>query len=177
MKKSIFITLAIVFVVGIWAQDIMARGFGGGGGGRGGGGGYGGYRGGGAAYRSPSMSRPSSARVSSYQPSKQVSRQATSRQRVASRPATGTIPGKGAAANLPRTTMAKSTQGQLQQFLNLPQSQRPGRGSDMAKIGAGVAAGALGAEGARKLLEGQRPGGLERPSQLPERAGLADRRG
>jgi hypothetical protein len=47
----------------------------------------------------------------------------------------------------------------------------------MAKIGAGVAAGALGAEGARKLLEGQRPGGLEKPSQLPERAGLADRRG
>ena len=50
MKRSIFITLAIIFVVGIWAQEIMARGFGGGGGGRGGGGGY---RGGGAAYQEP----------------------------------------------------------------------------------------------------------------------------
>lgn len=44
MKRSIFITLAIIFVVGIWAQEIMARGFGGGGGGRGGGGGYRGRR-------------------------------------------------------------------------------------------------------------------------------------
>ena len=186
MKRSIFITLAIIFVVGIWAQEIMARGFGGGGGGRGG---AGGYRGGGAAYRSPSMSRPSSARVSSYQPSRQVSRQASSKQpssvsrqkpskqQIASRPATGTLPGKGATTNLPRTATGKPSKGELQQFLNLPQSQRPGKGSDLAKIGAGVAAGALGAEGARKLLEGQRPGGLEKPSQLPERAGLADRRG
>jgi hypothetical protein len=73
--------------------------------------------------------------------------------------------------------MTKPTKGELQQFLNLPQSQRPGRGSDLAKIGAGAAAGALGAEGVRKLLEGQKPGGLERPSQLPDKAGLADRRG
>ncbi len=123
------------------------------------------------------MSRPSFERASTYQPSRPVNRQAYSRQNITSRPATGTIAGKGAVANLPRTAMTKPTQGQVKEFLNLPQSQRPGRGSDLAKIGTGALAGALGAEGARKLLEGQRPGGLEKPSQRPERAGLADRRG
>jgi len=176
MKKILLMTFAALFVVSISAQEVMSRGFGGGGG-RGAGGGSGGYRSGGAAYRSPSMSRPSSARVSSYQPSRQVSRQAPPRQQFTPRPATGTMPGQGAVGKLDRTATTRPTQGQLQQFLNLPQNQRPGRASDLSKIGAGAVAGALGVEGARKLLEGQKPGGLERPSQLPERAGLADRRG
>ena len=57
--------------------------------------------------------------------------------------------------------MTKPTQGQLQQFLNLPQSQRPGRGSDLAKIGTGALAGALGAERhaeAARSTETGRPG-------------------
>lgn len=56
--------------------------------------------------------------------------------------------------------MAKPSQQQLQQFLHLP----PGKGSDLAKLGGAAAAGALGAEGARRLLEGQKPGGLDRPA-------------
>jgi len=78
---------------------------------------------------------------------------------------------------LDRTAMGRPTEAQLQHFLNLPQSQRPGRGSDLAKIGTGAVAGKLGAEGARKLLQEHRAGGLEKPSQLPDRGALADRRG
>jgi hypothetical protein len=176
MKRSVLITLAILFAVGTWSQEIMARGFGGGGY-RGGGGGYGGYRGGSAAYRSPSMSRPSFERSSSYSPSRQVSRQAYPKQQITSRPAPGRDLGRGGVGQLDRQAMGRPTKGELQQFLNLPQNQRPSRGSDLAKIGTGALAGALGAEGARKLLEAQKPGGLERPSQLPEKGGLADRRG
>ncbi|HVN78093.1 MAG TPA: hypothetical protein VMW38_03790, partial [Terriglobia bacterium] len=146
MKKILLMTFAALFVVSISAQEVMSRGFGGGGG-RGAGGGFGGYRSGGAAYRSPSMSRPSSARVSSYQPSRQVSRQAPPRQQFTPRPATGTMPGQGAVGKLDRTATTRPTQGQLQQFLNLPQNQRPGRASDLSKIGAGAVAGALGVEG------------------------------
>ena len=47
------------------------------------------------------MSRPSFDRASAYTPSRAVSRQASSKQRIVSRPATGTIPGKGATGNLP----------------------------------------------------------------------------
>lgn len=186
MKRSVVITLAIIFVVGIWAQETMARGFGGGGS-RGSGGG--GIRGGGAAYRSPSMSRPSFDRADSHSSSRPTTRQAssrpsssakkqiTSKKEMASRPITGEATGKSTVEKPGRTAMDRPTEGQLGKFLNLPQSQRPGRGSDLAKIGTGAVAGALGAEGARKLLEEHRPGGLEKPSQLPEKAGLADRRG
>lgn len=123
------------------------------------------------------MSRPSYQRGHSYSRTATPSRQASSRQRASSRQAAETKIRKGSATKLPTTAMAKPTQRQLQQFINLPKNQRPGRGSELAKIGAGVAAGALGAEGARRLLEGKRPGGLEKPSQLPGKAGLAERRG
>jgi hypothetical protein len=167
MKKSAFITLAILFVFGVSAQEIMARGFGGGGGGGGG------YRSSGAAYRSPSMSRPANyqSRARTYSSAQRVSSDSTSpKQRVASRSATGAISDRASTGNFGRTGAQKPTQGQVQQFLNLPRGQVSQRGSDLAKIGTGAVAGALGAEGARRLLEGQRPGG-------PERPGLSDRRG
>ncbi len=63
---------------------------------------------------------------------------------------------------------ARPSQGQLNQFLNLP--QQGGKGlSDLGKIGAGAAAGALGYAGAKQLLDSQRPGG--------DRAGVGDRAG
>lgn len=95
--------------------------------------------------------------------------------RVATRPETGRPPISQTGQRLPSGTASRPSREQVQQFLHLPPGQAGGRGSDLAKIGAGVAAGALGAEGARQLLEGRRPGGLERPAQLPERPGIGDR--
>ncbi|MBI4965965.1 MAG: hypothetical protein HY913_21985 [Desulfomonile tiedjei] len=172
MKRFLIISLGCLFVLSVSASEIMARGGfrggGGGGGFRGGGAAYGGFHGGGAAVRTPSMSRSSFDRVSTYQPSRPVSRQATPKQQIATRPATrpevGTRPGGG----LPGDRMSRPTQGQVQQFLHLP----PGKGSDLAKLGGAAAAGALGAEGARRLLEGQRPGGLDRPAGERPGAGI-----
>ena len=123
------------------------------------------------------MSRPSYQRGHSYSRTATPSRQALSTQRATSKQAAETKIRKGSTTRLPTTAMGKPTQKQLQQFINLPQNRRPGRGSELAKIGAGAAAGALGAEGARKLLEGKKTSGLEKPSHLPGKAGLAERHG
>ncbi|MFH0957306.1 MAG: hypothetical protein V1897_01245 [Pseudomonadota bacterium] len=185
MRKTSIIGIAIFFFCGLSTQEIMARGFGGGGG-RGGGASF---HGGGAANRSPSMSRPSSSRQTVNQPSRPANRQAVSKpsspanrpsgppkHQVASRPGTG--PGQGSRpAGTHGDRMSRPTQGQVQQFLNLPQGQKPGIGSDIGKIGAGAVAGALGVEGARRLLEGQKPGNVDRPTHLPEKPGMGDRPG
>lgn len=195
MKRSVLFGLAVwsVFFLFLGAEDGFSRGggrgggFGGGGGYRGGGGGFGGgasYHGG-AAYRSPSMSSYSHSRssVSQSRP-----RQSTS---VASQPKRPSTPSKAASqrpstsgqklssddrskiqSRLPDTGGARPSQGQLKQFLDLP--QQGGKGlSDLGKVGVGAAAGALGYAGAKQLLESQRPGG-ERPG-LGDRGGVGDR--
>jgi hypothetical protein len=170
MKRFVTVSLALLFVFSLSASEILARG-----GFRGGGGGGGaGYRGGGAAYRTPSMSRPSFDRGSSYQPSRSVTRQGMPKQQVASRPVTGAWPGARPGGEFTRDRMSRPTEGQVQQFLHLP----PGKGSELAKIGGAAAAGALGAEGARRLLEGQKSGGLERSRDLQDRldkSGIGER--
>lgn len=174
------------------------RGGGGFGGGYRGGGGGGAYQGG-AAHRSPSMSSysPSRSSVSHSRPqqsSKVASRpkQASKPSQVASqrpsssgqkRPSTPSQvasqrPGSSGqklsstAGSRPGTAGPKPSQGQLQQFLNLP--QQGGKGvSDLTKVGVGAAAGALGYAGAKQLLESQRPGG-ERPG-IGDRGGVGER--
>lgn len=154
---------------------------GGGAGMRGGGAHYGGYSGG-AASRSPSMSRPyhSSSYSGPHMTSPSVGSPSHtpggSAARVSTRPETGRIPGTQPGQKIAGEA-SRPTKDQVQQFLHLPQDQRGGKMSDLAKVGAGVAAGALGAEGARELLEGRHPGDRERPTQLPETPGLGGRLG
>jgi hypothetical protein len=198
MKKLalLAIPMCLVFLLFIAIEDGFSRGGGGRGGGggmRGGGfgGGYGGgggavYRGGGAASRSPSMSSHSRSRSSVSQ-----SRPAQSRD-VASRPQRPSSPGKVASqrpttsgqklssaagsraqTGVPAAGQWKPSQAQLQQHLNLP--QQGGRGmSDLGKIGAGAAAGALGYAGAQQLLGGDRAGLGDRGG-VGERPGAGDR--
>ena len=174
-------SLTLLFVLSLSASEILARGgFRGGGGGgagfRGGGADFGGSRGGNAAFRTPSMSRPSFDRGVAYKPSRPSSPRALSKEQIASRPGTGTRPSARPGGDFAMDRMSRPTEGQLQQFLHLPPEKR----SDLAKIGGAAAAGALGAEGARRLLEGQRPAGERReagirpgepgrPSTLPTR--------
>jgi hypothetical protein len=167
------------------------------------GGGYGGggaaYRGG-AASRSPSMSsysrqrssvsqsRPKQSRPVASQPKRpSTSSKVASKQQRPSTP--GKVPsqrpassgqklastaGSKAGSKVPGTGGPRPSQGQLQQFLNLP--QQGGKGlSDLGKVGVGAAAGALGYAGAKQLLESQRPGG-ERPG-LGDRGGVGERPG
>jgi hypothetical protein len=116
------------------------------------------------------MSRSSFDRDPAYQPSRPASRQALPKQQIVSRPGSGAAPSARPGDSFARDRMSKpTTEGELQQFLHLPQGQGPGRGSDLAKLGTGVAVGTLGAEGARRLLEGERPGG--------DRLGPGDRPG
>jgi hypothetical protein len=82
--------------------------------------------------------------------------------------------GSRAESRLPGAGGTKPSQGQLQQFLNLP--QQGGKGvSDLTKVGVGAAAGALGYAGAKQLLESQRPAG-ERPG-IGNREGIGERAG
>jgi len=180
MNRLSIISLALLFAVAGSTSDVSARGFGGGGGFRGGGAGFGGHVGG-AAFRSPSMSRPSfdhfeaprirempAARPMEYaRPSVPVGRALGDLPRTVTRPEMGRRPADAMAS--------RPSRDQLQQFLNLPQGPAGGRASDLAKIGAGAAAGAVGAEGLRQLMEGRRPGGLPGPGQLPERPRMGDR--
>lgn len=69
---------------------------------------------------------------------------------------------------------AKPTQGQVQNFLNMQGKQGPGIGSDVLKYGTGAAAGALGIEGARRLLEGQHQNRGDGP-RSGDRLGTGDR--
>ncbi|MGO9566450.1 MAG: hypothetical protein ACLP5H_02805 [Desulfomonilaceae bacterium] len=75
---------------------------------------------------------------------------------------------------VPGTGGAKPSQGQVQQFLNLPQQGGKGM-SDLGKVGVGAAAGALGYAGAQQLIGSQRPGG-ERPG-VGDRGGVGERPG
>ena len=183
MKRLALLALPIWFVFFLFlnAEDAFSRGGGGfGGGGRGGGYGGGGaaYRGGGAASRSPSMSSHSSSRSSASQSkSRQSSNVKSEAQRSSPSKAASNRPshsgqklsptaGARVDNKLPGGAGARPNQGQLQQFLNLP--QQGGKGfSDLGKVGVGAAAGALGFAGAQQLLGSQKPGG--------ERPGIADR--
>jgi hypothetical protein len=173
MRRSSIICMAILFILGLWDTQIMARGFGGGGG-RGGGAAF---HGGGSVQRSPAMdrssgvrqpSRPASGREIS-KPSQPSSRPGQSKNNIGKRPGTGSGQTARPGAT-PGDRMGKPTKGQIEQFLNTPGGQKHGIGSDAAKIGAGAAVGALGVEGARRLLEGNKAGALDRP-------GIGDRRG
>lgn len=178
MRNSSIICMAILFTCGLWETQIDARGFGGGGG-RGGGAAFHG----GAAQRSPAMSRPSGGHQQSRpaserkvsKPSQPSSRPGQPKDNIGTRPGTGS----GQAARpggTPGDRMSKPTKEQIQQFLNTPGGQKPGIGSDAAKIGAGAAVGALGIEGARRLLEGNKAGPLDRPG-IADRPGLDGRPG
>lgn len=153
MKRE-WLTLIVVATIGIVAGDLLARG----GGGRvGGGGGGGGARVGGgggavsrpspAAGRSPSMSRPSTGAANRPQAGSGAG----------PRPGTGAVtrptPGGGAATR-PAT---RPTQGQLNNFLDVP---RPSTG--VAGSGSALRPGAGGAA-ADFLHEGS----FARPSTLP----------
>lgn len=151
MKKSAILVLAFFFILAFSAEEILARGARGGVGGfhAVGGVSHGGYQGG-AAFRSPSMSRTFSNVPSvSHQSSRPVNRAVSPR---------------------PPGPASRPTQGQVKDFLNLPQGKGSGFGSDALKVGTGVAVGVLGAEGAKRLLDGQKAGGADR-------RGLADRPG
>jgi hypothetical protein len=183
MRKLALLALPMwfVFFLFLGAQDAFSRGGGGGGRGGGGGGFGGGYGGGGggvshggAASRSPSMSSNSSSRSSVSHTATRQSSQAASRpqrpstpgQTVAQRPSTSgqkvsSAAGSRGETKLPATGAQKPSQGQVQQFLNLPQHGGSGM-SDLGKVGVGAAAGALGYAGAQQLLGSQRPGG-DRP--------------
>ncbi len=149
-KHALFaIGVGLVFLAYLTVSDSFCRGRGGfGGASRGGGASHGGAYRSGAAVRSPSMSSYSGTRsaASSSRPrssSHTASRPSTrpsAGNKVAQRPATPTRP--------PAARPAHPTQGQVSQFLNLPKQPTGGGRTDLAKIGAGVAAGALGAEGA-----------------------------
>jgi hypothetical protein len=179
------VPICLFFLFFLVTEEAFSRG------GRGGGFG-GGYRGGGAAYRggaamrSPSMSsysRPRSS-VSQSKPRQSSSvatrpqRSSTPTRAASQRPSSSgqklsSAAGSRAQNKPPAAGQWRPTQAQLQQHLNLP--QQGGRGlSDAGKVGVGLAAGALGYEGARQLLGSQRPGG-ERPG-VGERPGIGDRR-
>jgi hypothetical protein len=199
------IPMCLVFLLFLAIEDGFSRGGGRGGGGGGGFGGGGGGRGGasysgGAASRSPSMSSSSPSRSSASQskpkqssnvasrpqhsttPSKAVSQQqrpATPSKAASQRPSTsGQKPSSAAGSKVaskgPATGGGKPSQGQVQDFLNLPQQGGKGM-SDLGKIGAGAAAGALGYAGAKQLLGSQGPGG-ERPG-AGDRGGVGERPG
>ncbi len=202
MKRLVLLALTIFFVSFLFldAEDAFSRGgrggsFGGGAGYRGTGAGYGG-----AGHRSPSMSSYSGSRgsVSQSRPSnvsRPQQRPSTPSQVASQRPSTsGQRVSQGAGSRVesrPGGT-TRPSQAQVQQFMNLP--QQGGRGlSDAGKIGVGLAAGALGYEGARHLMgqggerpglgdrgPGERPGAGERlqASQLPaQRPGAGERPG
>ena len=153
-------------------------------------------RGGGAAHRSPSMghrssgqratptrrssstrqARPSQAKAKARpsQPSRKpaASKAKPARGKVAAQPAK---PSRRPDARPTQPTRGRPTQAQVKNFLDAP--GKGGRGlsaGDLAKIGGGAAAGALGVEAARQFLS-ERPGApAQRPSR-PERPGTPER--
>ncbi len=191
MKRLALLALPIGLIFGLIlvAEDCFSRG-GGRGGGFGGGGGYRGggasYHGGGAAHRSPSMSSHSSSRSSVSQSRPAQSTKAVSKPQRPSTPSkaasqrptqsgqkTSVSAGSQVGSKLPSSGAARPSQSQLQQHLNLP--QQGGKGlSDLGKIGAGAAAGALGYAGAQQLLGGDRAGVADRAG-VGERPGVGDR--
>jgi hypothetical protein len=181
MKRPAFLAIFTLFVFCLFlgAEDASSRG----------GRGIGGPRG--AVSRSPSMS--------SYSPSRSFAPQSRPPARAVSQPqrppARTVSPGPGPSGSklpstsgpradnrLPDAGRVKPSQGQVKDFLNLPQ-QGGDRLSDLGKIGVSGAVGALGYAGARELLEsqrgtGERPGAGDRPraSTLPAERPGADRR-
>jgi hypothetical protein len=184
MTKSAYLSIALLLIAFLCAGDAFARGFRGGGG-RGGGAAYRG----GAAHRSPSMGHRSYQTRSAPTLSQRSVQQRPPQRAAAKRPA-ATKPGPAVRPSQPSRDGAASqrarrpSRSELQGFLDMPKG-RPGAGTgDLAKIGAGAAMGALGVEGARKLLEsrpqgpGERPGRPEKPiARPPDRPGTPDRPG
>jgi hypothetical protein len=191
MKRLAVLALPMCFVffLLVGADDGFSRG-----GGRGGGFGGGGFGGGGgAAYRggaashSPSMSSYSPSRSSVSQSRPSQSKKAASRPKHPSTPSQvasdrpgssgqklSSATGSKVENRLPGAGGQKPSQGQLQQFLDMP--QQGGKGlSDLGKVGVGAAAGALGYAGAKQLLESQRPGS-DKPG-LGDRGGVGERPG
>ncbi len=187
MRTSIYLIFAFALIGILTVGDAFSRGMRGGGGGgmRGGGASFRG--GGGASHRSPSMghrstgSRSTAARSTSAarqarpsggkagarpaQPSRKpsTSQKRASRDKTAARPAK---PPQKPTARPSQPTKGRPTQAQVKNFLDSPGKGGRGlSGKDLAKIGGGAAAGALGVEAARQLLA-QKPG---KPEQLPAR--------
>jgi hypothetical protein len=181
MRTSIYLILAVALIGVLAVGDAFSRGF------RGGGRPSGGarYQGSGAAQRSPSMGHRNTGqrstpakKSSSARPAKPTGTKAAARPSQPSRKpsASPTKPSSGKAAARPsqpsrkpsgvpsQPSKGRPSQAQVKNFLDTP--SKGGRGpssKDLAKVGAGVATGALGAEAARQLLS-QKP---EKPSQLP----------
>ena len=176
-----------VFFIFLSGEDAFSRGGGSRGGGFGGGsqgGGRASYHGG-AASRSPSMSSQSPSRASASQSTQRqspnvasrpqhssTSSHAASQRTSSSGQKISSAAGSKVEKRLPDAGGAKPSQGQLQQFLDLPKQGGKGA-SDLAKIGVGAAAGALGYAGAQQLLESKKPGGDR--GDLAERPGAGDR--
>jgi hypothetical protein len=170
MKKPAFLILAVFLTGCLAVGDAFARGFRGGG-----------HRGGsfhgGASFRSPSMHYQLGRRHSVSQqrqraPSQRdFGRTAPARRQAAQRPGSrrpeSARPGRGFRQTPGRIAPGdyrRPSQGQLKQFLDLPKQQGKAGRSDLAKLGSGIAVGALGTEGARQLLGKERPG-RERPGR------------
>lgn len=153
MKNFLVVSLSVICIMVFSANVSHSRGgFGGGRGGfggaefRGGGGGFNGHIG--REQRSSS-------------PSQLNRRQGDRKPRPApqSRPA---VSGPGQKA-FQGDLQGKPSRENLQKFLNLPPENRSGL-SDLGKVGAGAAAGALGAAGLQHLMG--KPGAGERPARL-----------
>jgi len=184
MKKSVFLVLAVFLIGCLTVGDAFARGF------RGGAQRGGSFRGG-AAVRSPSMNFQSGRRPSVSQPRQRVSGQRNfgntaparkqSVQRPVSRRPESAPPGRGfrptpaTPGRVAARDYKRPSQGQLKQFLDLPKSKGKADRSDLAKLGSGIAVGALGTEGVRQLVGKERPG-REGPGRDLGR-GPGDRRG
>jgi hypothetical protein len=171
MERPAFLAISTLFVFCLFlgAEDALSRG------------GRGMSRPVGVASRSPSMS--------SYSGSRSFASQQTPTRRVVSQPqrppGRAVSPGPGPSGSklpstsvprvdnrLPEAGRAKPSQGQVRDFLNLPQ-QGGDRFSDLGKVGVSAAVGALGYAGARELVESKRPGG-DRPG-VADRPGVGDR--
>ncbi len=182
MRIAASLILSFALIGLLTAGDAFSRGMRGGGAS---------MRGGGAAQRSPSMGHRSSGHSSTPARSSSSTRQAKPSQakakakpsqpsrkptasqtkpsadkKTAARPAK---PTKKPAARPSQPPKGSPTQAQVKNFLDTPSKGGSGpSGKDLAKIGGGAAAGALGAEGARQLLS-QKPGDAAQRPAKPER--------
>lgn len=180
LANVVILPLMAMFFLFTHSEDVFSRG-GGRGGGFGGGGGA--YRSAGS-YHSPSMSSsaPSRSSVSNARTG-QTTRETSRPASPSSRKTSSASPGQSK-QNISQPTGSKvqnkmstasgnrPTQGQLQQFLNMPQQGGAGI-SDLGKVGVGAAAGALGFAGAKELL-GSRGQSGDRPT-VADRTDSRDR--
>lgn len=191
MRKSAILILSVALIGLLAVGEALSRGMGGGGG-RGGGMGGGGssFSGGGAAGRSPSMGNRSTGQRSTQSMSHSAQQP--------SKPSGGTAKAKPSQpSHKPSTSQAKPSgdkkvvakptkpsqpskggpsQQQVKNFLDTPSKGGGGPSAgDLAKMGGGAAAGALGVEAARQLLaekpaeRGEKPARPDQPATRPER--------